>query len=480
MKRVRQSLLEMLSSAAIPLITVGAVAIRLVMFVGVVRPDSFRYAELSYHVLHGGSLFDEAVFFASSRLTLMGPLLGFNAAFGYGELATVMWPLLCSVGTVLVAGLLGTELFDRRVGILAAFATAIIPLELEVATALLPDAVEGFFVVLAIYLGVLAVRRDHAWRILAVLSGVALGLAYFTRVNALVFLPGVLAIGVFIERKNARRMLHSLLGLAAVLLSGALIFYLLSGDPLVDWHRSGSFFSAYAQTGFVDRAHPFWWSFRYESAFKLWFYPSLVVGLVGALVRRGRAKTLLVVWVLGFWFYLDIISGWHGLSSAYRYAEPLVVPIVILASSALFDLSDRLPLRAGRMLVVAAVVAGALIVVPASSRHTARFARNGRWLVVRSVAEKIADSQAPVWVDDKWILISLNYYSGFAFDRDTLELPAALMNRNARLFTTEEAEIPAEGPAQAVLVQARMDEEWRIRAEQPYQGGSLVWYERHE
>jgi 4-amino-4-deoxy-L-arabinose transferase-like glycosyltransferase len=429
-------------------------ALRAWLFVGIVRLDSFRYVEVSHHVLSGGSLFDQGVFYASSRLTMFGPLIASNALLGYGEWACVLFPFACSLGAVLVVCALGRELVDERVGLLAALGMAVAPVEVELGTQLLPDTIESLFVPLAILCAVLAVRRDHRWAWWAVASGASLALAYFARVNAMVFLPGLLAVGVVLDPARWKRTLPALAGLAAVLALGAVAFWLLSGDPFVDWTRTGQFYSDYQASGFLERSTPYvLLLFRQAAVF--WVGPLMIAGVVWAFFRRRRAETLLAIWAMGFLVYLDIVSPLHGLASSYRYVEPLVAPVLLLFASGVVGAADRLGASRGRRWAAAAVAAAclllALLVVPA--RFVSGAWRNApRWASVRSIADLLT-SEYPsdtVYVDDTLVLVALDYYTGYSYGRDTLEPVGAPVNRGARLFlTSERRPTPSE---QGVLV----------------------------
>ncbi len=421
-------------------------ALRLWMFVGIARLDMLRYMELSNHVLSGGSLFDEQVFYASSRLPLMLPMLASNKLFGFGEHVSTAWPLACSVAAVAAVFFLGRELYDDRVGLLAAFGMASVPLEIEHATQLLPDPIEGLFIVLAVLFGVLAITRDRGWRWWAIASGAALALAYYSRVNAIVFLPGILAIGAIIDPARWKRSLWSLAGLAGALLAGAGVFWLLSGDPLVDWHRTSSFYSSYQKSGFEFRAERFWKQYTTQRAL-LWLPLTLVAGSVWALIKRSRQSWLLLAWAWGFWFYLDVVSPLHGLDTSYRYAEPIVAPALLLFAAAIWWLAFRLP-RPVRWAPVAAAVLCFLVLLPFAHRLTDNWRDNSRWASLRRAAVVLnaTDRSLPIYTDHQYHLWGLNYYSGFRFGRDTLEPLDAPVNRDARLFWTNEAKPPTDTP----------------------------------
>lgn len=439
-------------------VLVVAALVRATNFVGICRLDMFRYLELSNHVLLGGSLFDENVFYASSRLPLMGPLIASNAALGWGEWASVLWPFICSLGTVLVVMLLGRELWDWPTGLIAGLFAAVITIEVELGTQLLPDPIQAFFTVLAIYCAVRAITVDERWGRWAIGAGFALGLAYLTRVNAIIFLPGVLVVGAILDRSRWKRSLWALVGLAGALAGAAAVFFVLSGDPFIDWRRTAEFYAEYQQTGFFEREESFFELMRMTPSLR-WVLPLLALGTVYAAIDRKSRSVLMLVWAFGFWFYLDVVSAWHGLDNSYRYAEPLVAPALLLAAAAVGSVL-RPPSAAWRKAAVALALIGVLVSMNSLTPDVVEgFRGNTRWTAVRSVAETLAPYQpATVWVDSRFDLYALNYYSGFAFDRDTIEPPDAPVNSRARLFLTEELPF-SEGPGDYLVTTASVDPE---------------------
>lgn len=433
----------------IPLLVVAAVAVRLWAFVGIVRLDMFRYLEISNHVLHGGSLYDPQVIYYSVRLPLMLPLIASNALGGFGEHVSVLWPLACSVGSVVIAYLLGRELFGDVAGALAGGLMAIFPLEVEMGTQLLPDAVEGFFLLAMVYFAVLGITRDKKWRTWPILAGIFLVISYQTRTNAVIFLPGILAVGAIIRPERWKRSLWSLVGVAIGVGLFAAVFWLLSGDPIIDIHKMQQFYSGYERAGFFVRQATFTKMILTEQAL-VWTAPLALIGLVGLAIWPDRNKALLVVWSAGFFIYLEWVSRLHGLDSSYRYAEPLIAPILILAAAAI---AQALRDRSRRSIALIAFAGGAVAMSMLQlSAEVAQHRRSQpRWAAQRTLARiAVAHPDTSFYLDDNWLIVALNYYTGFKMGRDTVESPPAPVNAKARLFLLSEKTPPAGGSAVVV------------------------------
>lgn len=262
-------------------VVVWAVAVRLLLVATAGDHPYFRIPimDMSYHDawarrIAGGDLWGDEVFF---RAPLYPYFLGLLYWLGKGSIlfARAAQGILGGVSAGLCF-LLGRELFDRRVGAVAAVALG------TIWTAVFFD-VELLLVVLEVPLGlafVYAVVRSaktgkYRW---AAAAGVALGLAAITR-------PNVLAVAAFIwlayvaaragKRLPRRRILISLailygLGLAFVGAVAARNYAVAREPVLISWQGGvnlwiGNNPDADGMTAIVPGTHGDWWRGHYES-----------------------------------------------------------------------------------------------------------------------------------------------------------------------------------------------------------------------
>jgi 4-amino-4-deoxy-L-arabinose transferase-like glycosyltransferase len=118
------------------------------------------------------------------------------AFFGVTNLGLVIYPLVMSVLAIVVMARLGTRLFDHRTGLTAALLLAFYPLDVELSTRLLRDALLSAWSLVAVYLlssadlaqeetpGLTTVRKPW-WYFL---SGAALGWCTAVNMSAIVLL----------------------------------------------------------------------------------------------------------------------------------------------------------------------------------------------------------------------------------------------------------------------------------------------------
>jgi hypothetical protein len=414
------------------LILAGAAVARVQAFGGIVREDSFHYVEMSHHVILTGELFPELGSFATTRLTLVLPLILANKLFGYGETPSIAWPFLCSMLTVVLAFLIARKLAGPWAGVIAATVLAAAPVEVELATMLLPDAIVGFFIALAVWLALegsdLSGRTGVA--VLAA-SGVAIGAAYFARITSLAFLPLVMAIPLIPKQGRATRWWHALVpvgGVAVVLGGAAMLFWALKGDPLYDWHRSLTVYENLDVPGQSTAPAPppnvrFGDSASYAWILLTWraFAPLSIAGILAgawAYIARRKGALLPILWVLGFYVYIEFVSPLHHLAVRDRYLEPVTLPLAILVAMVIVGSRPR---------TVKVLGAIALAAFAAYSVQTA-VADNGLWRMSaryrgpRTIARSLhASDGRPVFVQSDRVIFALNYYTGYTYGLDPLQ-----------------------------------------------------------
>ena len=119
------------------LILLLGLGLRLFAFAGVVGSDDVYVANNAFSLLENGPSFPRDHY--SGRIGLIYPLAAIFGVFGVGEWQLVAIPLFLGVLGIGVAFYLGTKFYDRRVGVIAAFLLAIYPLDIALATQLVPD-----------------------------------------------------------------------------------------------------------------------------------------------------------------------------------------------------------------------------------------------------------------------------------------------------------------------------------------------------
>jgi len=119
--------------------------------------------------------------------------------FGITQLASRLAALIFGSFSIIVIYLLSREFFDEKVGLIAAFLLAIAPFHIKNTVAEM-DVMTMFFVLIAMFLFVRALKADKLGYF--IMSGIFLGLAVYTKVYPLLFIPSLLIFFVYWNKKE--------------------------------------------------------------------------------------------------------------------------------------------------------------------------------------------------------------------------------------------------------------------------------------
>jgi hypothetical protein len=380
---------EMPRADAALLVIIGlGLVLRLIYFTGLAFADDPDYAKRAFDLLHGhGHLYRDN---NGLRIGTWYPAAIGYALFGVSHLGLVIYPLVMSVLAIWVVGRLGTRVFDRRTGLTAALLWAIYPLDVELATRLLPDALLAAFSVIAMYFlfcadmaqthdGVARLRRP--WRYIA--SGAVLG--WCTAVNMssvvlLVFVAAYLPLSTwFLRRRDRsvplarwiakvalRRVLLVAAGFFTIVLLEALLYRLEFGSLFAKYAGTLSHYNEEGRSFFRDRwfypQQMFFLSRQWRvhvppAAFRPYgFYfvvalPSLIYGVI----RGGAWFRAVALWALTTFAYLQwgsmSLTSWNFMHRLDRHLELVTPPMILVIAFALTHLARR---KFGRVVAVTA------------------------------------------------------------------------------------------------------------------------------
>jgi 4-amino-4-deoxy-L-arabinose transferase-like glycosyltransferase len=347
----------------------GALAWRLILFVGAQGSDDLAYSEAAWTLASGHLPFDQGIH--GLRIGYVGAIGALYALFGAGTFTLVLVNLVASVGEVALVRLLAREFLDESGAWLAALLVAILPVHVFHATEAHPDVPAAALTTLAALLFVRARKTDAVPFYL--LSGVALGAAQLMKESSFLGLGALAALaGPF-----RLRALLPLAGFAAVEIVEAGFFWAAAGDPLLRIHRVKDMQSAIMGSEFYLSAAPtfrrlvidvpamFFWPGNGQFAF-FGLLPLLAAtGGVQALCRREAALRGPLLWAVGL---TALIVFWPISIAPYRPAMvafprvflPIAPPLAILAAGLLRKASPRV---AGSAIAAVSVAAlgGALL-----------------------------------------------------------------------------------------------------------------------
>lgn len=380
-----------------------ALLVRLLFFCGYAGTDDVYYTFAAHRVSVDDLNAFDSHFAVRSAVVL--PVAAVYRLLAVSPTTTALWPLLASLGEVVIAFALGRRLFGERVGLLAGLLLAFFPLDVIFATELFPCVPIGFFAGLGLWFFV----RDpqEQGRASLFLAGVSLALATLAGDTAwLCLLPVAYYFVVYARRRT--RYLFLGFGFVAVIAVEALLYAYLAGDPLQRWRllsRAVATMGTDAMSsglGLAYMVNPF---LRLMSEQELGLFPYFLLPALVFHVRRTPSdrSRFLVFWVVSIFLYTS-----YGTASPFRFApmarlprylSSVTIPAMILLAAFLASLRPLV-----RNLALAALCLSSIACV---------WIDNGRAVMapVRDVRAFLS-TQAR-WVLDEQLLVPVLFYSGF-------------------------------------------------------------------
>ncbi len=144
---------------------------------------------------------------------------------------------LFGLGCTLLVYALGSSLYGKKTGLVAAALFALTPWQLVLSNSFLIDTQCLFFSLCALYTGILSFRRSSDK--LLVLSGAMFALAFYTKLFAVFMLLPLLLFYFYYQRKNLKRMPLKLAVFLLPLACATLIWYTIDYYMMPSWLPSG-------------------------------------------------------------------------------------------------------------------------------------------------------------------------------------------------------------------------------------------------
>jgi 4-amino-4-deoxy-L-arabinose transferase-like glycosyltransferase len=335
---------------------------------------------------------------------------------------------LFDTSTVLLVFLMGTSLWGRWWGLLAAALYGFGVLPVQISHFFIPEPFMGFFMVSALLFSLLYYQGGRAWMIM--LAGLSCGLAMSCKLSAapaLVLPFAALLLREVSSNREKRSDAKKLVGFGLMTLAGAL-FGLFVGDPYgvldASTYLAQVSYQAAVQSGAVD----LWFTRRYVDTLPVvypWWQMVLLgvgplVGLAGnlgvgvAVARLWRREWIYGVLLAGALVYFASIAFLEA--KWVRYLLPLVPYLCLFATLAVMWVSGvrgrepgtRVSFRDGRrwagvvVLVASAILAVLALMSVYTHEHTK--VQASRWLYANvaqggKIGVEINDGVLPLRVD---------------------------------------------------------------------------------
>jgi 4-amino-4-deoxy-L-arabinose transferase-like glycosyltransferase len=359
-------------------IIVCALFLRVFFFAGFVLGDDPAYADNALMITQGHypPLCDVCVF--AFRPLVLFPVALSLKYLGWSEFTFVFPILLASLISIYLIFALGTVLFDRTTGLVAASLLTVFPLNLVHATTMSNDIMLSMVVALALLLFLKGLEeRKRKSIFLCIVAGAVLGSAAGIKINALpiVALFAIIALYRWWERKTGRTAVLAFV-LSWLFVQGVflLICYMGTGDALAPIHAEMNFNKNFNPSGFVNSPEGLQYALLYYPQFMLgtvteghpgysfypygFFYPVFLIALLYFFCTRERKIIIPLFWFSFLFLMMEfaplrIAPYYQPIHRLVRFLSIVSIPSLLVIAYFMKRVSERGGISKGIMVLLA-------------------------------------------------------------------------------------------------------------------------------
>lgn len=363
------------------IIVLFGLCLRLAFFVGLAWSDDPGYVSDAYRVMNGEFFLGK--YLPALRVGIIYPIALCFKIFGINNFSAALYPLLCSLGMIIVTYYLGKILLNERVGLLSAFFVSIFPIDIQCGTWPMPDEPLAFLSSLSILLFLLSEKDNDKFkkRLLYFFSGVTIGLSYLTNISGLIpflFLVPFVLYKFLKNKKIDFNYSFLFVGFLMIFLLEGTFYYKNAGDFLLQYHVVSGFYGP--NTPGINR--DFWFypnrmfnlslphSFSFNLSNKYFvpyglFYYFVLIAILYIIILKKRKYYIPLFWLLFYFLYHQFgtmsLTQYLPVHKLERHLTVLTVPAVLCLSCFLIDFyemnkSKWFPLQLRKVFVVTTTV----------------------------------------------------------------------------------------------------------------------------
>lgn len=323
-----------------------AVIIRLTFFSGIGASDDLLYTSYSYDLSKGDYSYPAT--HHGTRLGILYPTGLLYSLFGVNELTSNFFVFAASISGIVLIFYFGKEFFDEKTGLIAAFLLAFFPLDVILATKLLPDLPSAFLLSLGIFFFLAGEKQSNTAKsgMHYSFSGLSIGLAYLIRESALLIVLFFLVYAMF-YRKLRYSYFLIFAGFMLIFIAESYVFWIKTGDFLYRFHSLTSYYPTVVEADrfFGRGSFPFsLLHFPYimftSVQFGL-FFPFILIAAFYCVRTKNRKTYPFILWSLSLLLYLSFgtvsLTRYLPFAAIPRYLMVITFPSIILLSALLSD-----------------------------------------------------------------------------------------------------------------------------------------------
>ena len=349
------------------LIVIIGLFIRVYYFVGLNWSDDVYYVYLAHQVLEGEF---KPSHMTSLRLAMIFPLAFFFKIFGYSQISGVLYPLICSIGNIILAYILAKLVLGEKAGLISALIMAFYPLDVNYATWIMPDVPLSFFHGLSVYLFLLGEKNRSSFKM--ILSGIFVGISYLLKYSGLlilIFFACYIFIRFLIYRKFEIFYLYSIFGLLIVFFVEGIYYYFSVGDFLLQFHSGFEYYSQKERLKYeFNTDFSFYpkimfnldtnWRFMVDNKYTYFgiFYYLFILSSIYLLLKRQSSAYLFLLWFASVFLYQQFGSmsykEYIPMHRLDRHLTTLSIPSVIIVATFFNSILNIKPIKNLGLLVL--------------------------------------------------------------------------------------------------------------------------------
>lgn len=349
-----------------------AILLRKYFFVGIAfAGDDLAYTGFAHSIISGNFHLWGANSIHALRPGLLYPIALSFLLFGINDFSATLFPLILDLVTIILVFFIGKLLFNKKVGIVAAFLFAFFPLHIIYSTVADPDTPLSFFFTASFYIFLRAKIKGKKYRnILFIFSGFILGLGYLVKETNIILFLSFFAIllyefiydiiknqGEFFNIiKNLKKyifiFLIIFLGFSLIFIPETILHYNHSGDIL---HRP-NVITKELERCCIGAANqdPFYsisWmfpnipsienllNFNYSVSLFGFFYYFVLIALFYMIIKKPKNYYYIIIWFIVTLFYLQFgtmnFKHFMTVVKLDRYFT-IVTPVIVVIVSYFF------------------------------------------------------------------------------------------------------------------------------------------------
>lgn len=357
-------------------IIVFAIAIRFYFFIGFNFFDDQDYVMIAKMILDPGPYVGQTT--PQLRLGIVYPLAWSFYLFGFNNFALIFYPMVCSVGGILLAFFLGKTFFNSKAGLLSAGFISFFPLDIIFSTVIHQDVPLSFFAALGITFFLIGVGEiGLRWRnkklgrlFFFFMAGICTGVAYLIKVPGLIVLsfPFFYLIYSFITNGDKKRFLKNkmnyvgycmiLVGFLAVFSLESCHYKFLTGDWLHRFSVVWKYELSDADVAGYNQELDFYpkkmfllnddlmidpEGHKYDNYYGFFFYFT-VAGIMYVLFRRKHKIHIFLIWIFVFFLVLQFgtmsLTQYIPLHRLQRHLSVIIIPSAVILGAMYSDKSN--------------------------------------------------------------------------------------------------------------------------------------------